>query len=499
MTRKCSKPICGSQSSVLSRTDSTNNPSTTPGYPSKPGVPRSPTEGSIPQIPSIPISYTDALPILKALNGHGPKARDIKEHWSRNNGLGYKGVKYNIGPSPNDVVLNLNNQQNYTTAPMRDVIGIVNGTIQNEVLIIGNHRDAWSIGGADPNSGSAALNEVIRGVGKALDAGWKPLRTIVFASWDGEEYGLVGSTEWVEEYLPWLQDANVAYLNVDMAVSGSNLVVGATPTLSNVLRDIVQEIQSPNQTIDGQTVGDLWDGIIFPLGSGSDFTAFQDYAGVPSIALTFAPAENDPVYHYHSNYDSYRWMTLYGDPGFKYHKAMAQMMALTLVNLVENIVLPFRASEYADALNSYLDDLEEKLYGEGQPMAGPENTALRDQVTPLESSGSKKAFKESLEELHSAVDEFREKALQTDDLAAWTERELEADIPWWNVHRKMKLARTIAKVNLQYKLLERNFLFEDGLDGRNWFKHVVYAPGIWSGYSGGKLSQIIQRLPSVLA
>ncbi|UKZ75484.1 hypothetical protein TrVFT333_003170 [Trichoderma virens FT-333] len=176
---------------------------TTPGYPSKPGVPRAPADETTPSIPSIPISYADAVPLLKALNGHGPRASDLNKWWNRNLGLGHKGVKYNIGPSPKDVVINLNNEQDYVTTPQWDVIGIINGTIPNEVIIVGNHRDAWIVGGAsDPNSGSAVLNEAVRSIGKALEAGWKPLRTIVFASWDGEEYGLIGSTEWVEEYLP---------------------------------------------------------------------------------------------------------------------------------------------------------------------------------------------------------------------------------------------------------------------------------------------------------
>src|SRR5271154_3449203 len=147
--------------------------STTPGYPSKPGVPRQPVEGSIPSIPSIPISYLDAIPILTALNGHGLSPKDLNKYWQRNLGLGYKGVKYNVGPSPDNLVLNLVNEQEYVTTPLWDVIGIINGTLADEVIVVGNHRDAWIAGGAaDPNSGSAALNEVIRGFGKALEKGW---------------------------------------------------------------------------------------------------------------------------------------------------------------------------------------------------------------------------------------------------------------------------------------------------------------------------------------
>jgi N-acetylated-alpha-linked acidic dipeptidase len=136
------------------------------------------------------------------------------------------------------VVLNLVNEQEYTTTPLWNVIGVINGTLADEVVILGNHRDAWIAGGAaDPNSGSAALNEVIRSFGLALQTGWKPMRTIVFASWDGEEYGLVGSTEWVEEYLPWLSGSAVAYLNVDVGASGSHFITAAAPLLNQVMQE----------------------------------------------------------------------------------------------------------------------------------------------------------------------------------------------------------------------------------------------------------------------
>lgn len=170
---------------------------TTPGYPSLPGAPRKDTTNAKPTIPSLPISYEDAVPLLVALNGHGKKASDFNKYW-QGGGLTYRGVQYNIGPSPPELTLNLVNEQEYVTTPIWNVIGIINGTNTDEVVVMGNHRDAWIVGGAaDPNSGSAAFNEVVKGYGKALKAGWKPQRTIVFASWDGEEYALVGSTEWV--------------------------------------------------------------------------------------------------------------------------------------------------------------------------------------------------------------------------------------------------------------------------------------------------------------
>ncbi|KND91146.1 Vacuolar protein sorting-associated protein 70 [Tolypocladium ophioglossoides CBS 100239] len=467
----------------------------TPGYPSKPGAPRAPVDDSTPSIPSIPISYADAIPILKALNGHGPKATKLNKYWNRKLGLGYKGVEYYVGPSPDSVVLNLYNEQGYTTTPLWDVIGVVNGTIPNEVIVVGNHRDAWIAGGAaDPNSGSAILNEVVRSVGKAVEAGWKPLRTIVFASWDGEEYGLIGSTEWVEEYLPWLSDANVAYINVDVGAAGPKFQASAAPLLNQVLRDATNLVPSPNQTTKGQTVGDVWDGKISTMGSGSDFTAFQDFAGIPCIDMGFKAAHNGPVYHYHSNYDSFHWMNEYGDRGFKYHEAMAKVLGVLLGELSNTIVIPFGAAEYADALDGYLSKVEDKLKSTRASTFDADNLALRAAVSSKDVTGSADAFEESLKTVRKSLAALRVKAAELDERAAWANRKLEKGLPWWNIIGKIKLWITIANTNTQYKYFERNFLFEGGLDGRSWFKHVVFAPGLWTGYSGAVYPGLMESI-----
>lgn len=421
------------------------------------------------------------------MNGHGPKASDFNEYWNRNLGLGYKGVDYNVGPSPEDVVLNLFNDQEYVINPLWNVIGVVNGTIPNEVIVVGNHRDAWIAGGAgDPNSGSAVLNEVIRGVGKALEAGWKPLRTIVFASWDGEEYALIGSTEWVEEYIPWLSEANVAYVNLDVAVKGPTFSAAAAPLLNQLLRDVTHAVPSPNQTVEGQTVGDVWDGKIRTIGSGSDFTAFQDHAGIPCIDFGFGGDDHSAVYHYHSNYDSFYWMSEFGDPGFVYHKAMAQVLGLTVAKLVDSIIIPFNASEYAIALDGYLDQVEAKLEPGRKPATEEEIFSIRGSFTSEDVVGSEDAFRNGLDKIRQSTAELRIKTLELDESAAWANEQLEKGIPWWNIIAKIRLGLTIIKVNKQYKYLERAFLFVGGLDGRDWFKHIVFAPGLWTGYAGGK-------------
>ncbi|KAM0335369.1 hypothetical protein ACHAQA_000414 [Verticillium albo-atrum] len=472
----------------------------TPGYPSKPGVPRAPVDDAIPSIPSIPISYTDALPILKALNGHGPTAADFNQYWTRNLGLKYKGVDYNIGPSPDNVVINLYNEQNYVTTPIWNVIGVVNGTIPNEVVVVGNHRDAWIAGGAgDPNSGSAVLNEVVRSVGAALAAGWTPLRTIVFASWDGEEYSLLGSTEWVEDYLPWLTDTAVAYLNVDVGVRSANFDASAAPLLHRLLRDVVAVIPSPNQTVPGQTVGDLWSGNIKPIGSGSDFTAFQDFAGVPALDFGFgAYGPHDAVYHYHSNYDSFYWMDKFGDPGFEYHKTMARILGRTVAELSNQPIIRFDATDYADALAGYIDKIDAKLAAvtsNAEPdlanISEEEIFAFRSRGLPsrVEATdalprGSPTDVAEALAHLRFLTANLRKKTQRLDALGRWVDDAIAEGVPWWRFWKRLQIGRALVHVNTAYKGFERHFLHPEGLDGRDWFKHVVFAPGLWTGYAG---------------
>ncbi|KAK0632996.1 hypothetical protein B0T14DRAFT_50323 [Immersiella caudata] len=487
---------------------------TTPGYPSKPGVPRQPVDGAIPSIPSIPISYLDALPILKALNGFGPKAEDFNQWWTRNTGLHYKGVEYNIGPTPDDVVVNLYNQQEYVITPLWNVIGVINGTIPDEVIVVGNHRDAWIAGGSgDPNSGSAVINEVIRSFGEALRQGWKPLRTIVFASWDGEEYGLVGSTEWVEEYLPWINKANVAYLNVDVGTSGHHFKASASPLLDNVIYDATKSVLSPNQTIRGQTVYDVWHRRITTMGSGSDFTAFQDFAGVPSLDVGFGPGPGDAVYHYHSNYDSFHWMEKFGDRGFVHHRAMAQIMSLITAQVADLPLISFKANAYANALGKYVKTVEDKLNAALHPAKTLDAAALSDEaIFELRASHretskifnddrtnkvpSREAldFKKALERLHKAVFKLQEAALELDERAKELETRTHMHVPWWKWPKRLRLALEIRKVNNKYKYLERDFLYAEGLDSRPWFKHVVFAPGLWTGYAGAVFPGLVESI-----
>ena len=443
---------------------------TTPGIPSKPGVPRSDPSEAIPSIPSVPISYKDAVPLLKALNGHGPPVSDFNQSW-QGGGLTHEGIHYDIGPSPDSIVLTLLNDQEYVTTPIWNVVGIINGSIPDEVIVLGNHRDAWIAGGAgDPHSGSAAFNEVIRAFGMALRSGWKPLRTIVFASWDGEEYGLLGSTEWVEEFVPWLSASAVAYLNVDIGARGSRFEAAASPLLNKALYDAVGLVPSPNQAEAGRTVLDTWDKQVKTMGSGSDFTAFQDYAGIPSMDIGFSTDDASPVYHYHSNYDSFHWMDTYGDPDWSHHVAMARTWALIAASLSETPVLNLNATDYAHGLVSYLENAKEKArktFGDSE-------------------------FKFSFQELDQATARFLEAAVKFDAFTADLSSQLLDHVPWWKWWKKVRLYYQIRTANSKYKALEKQFLHPEGLDGRTWFKHVVFAPGRWTGYSGATFPGLLE-------
>lgn len=440
---------------------------TTPGYASKPGVPRADPHVATPKIPSIPISYREALPLLKALNGYGPKASQFNEAW-QHGGLAYKGVEYNIGPSPDDIVLNLVNEQEYMTTPIWDVIGVINGTIPDEAVVIGNHRDAWVAGGAgDPNSGTTALMETVRSFGEALKQGYKPLRTIVFCSWDGEEYNLLGSTEWVEDHLPWLTKGSVAYINIDDN-SGTKFEAKASPLLLQTLNQVTSLVPSPNQSTHGQSVFDVWGGETKIIGSGSDYTAFLDFAGVSSMDFGFKRTAGDSVYHYHSNYDSFYWMDKYGDPGWHYHVAAAQLLALFGATIAETPVLNFKATHYAIGLKAYLQHAKD--------------TAASYSAS---SSFSFSILDHALELLGHSAKEFDARAA---DLAL----ELTEPIPWWKWWRKVQLFYEIRKVNTKYKTLEQQFLYPEGLDGRPFYKHVVFSPGRWEGYGGATFPGLIE-------
>ncbi|KAI0939157.1 hypothetical protein AcV5_000651 [Taiwanofungus camphoratus] len=364
---------------------------TTPGYPAYENSTR--TKGTnIPSIPSLPISWANAQVLLN----------EIKEGGSNR-------------------IVSLINHVDDRVIPIWNTMGVIPGHIKDEVVVIGNHRDAWVMGASDPSSGTASIHEVIRGLGALLKQGWTPLRTIVIASWDAEEYGLIGSTEWGEDFADWIERHVVAYLNLDSSVSGSRFYTSASPSFAHFLRTVAEDIPHPTKL--GHT---LWDatqdkGVLYGehvdeevvkiyeeemqaraaddlgvgvLGSGSDYTVFLQRIGVASTNHGFQSTLSDPVYHYHSVYDSQRWQELYADPGFLRHVAVARYLGLQTLRLADAIVLPLNTTHYAVQLDAYLDHVEQIA----------STTSLDVNFSPLrESIASLRSASESLDkEKHEA-------------------------------------------------------------------------------------------------
>ncbi|KAK2748781.1 hypothetical protein FQN57_000362 [Myotisia sp. PD_48] len=418
---------------------------TTPGYPSREDSFRHNTSAVTPQIPSIPISQEAALPILAALDGHGtPGSKVNRTLW-----VGGLNVTYSTGPAPG-VKINMKNLMRDDITPIWNTVGIINGTDPDEVIILGNHRDAWIVGGAsDPNSGSAVMVEIAKAFGKLQKTGWKPKRTIVMCSWDGEEYGLVGSTEWVEEYLPWLKGAAVAYINVDGAVSGPNPSLSATPQLHKLGIDMMKKIMWPIKGKHTNTMYEVWNqiskGNVGVLGSGSDYTAFV-HNGIASLNTGSGRGPNDPVYHYHSNYDSYHWMDKFADPGWHTHTAMGQYLGLVMYHLASDEVIPFQVTNYVTQMEKYYDDLAK--YVAASTMKDLDITPIKDAICVFDAA-AKKAAKLEKQAQHGG-------------------------------HKRKKI---VEHLNSIYRDFERGFVSQGGLPDREFYKHLIFAPGLDTGYA----------------
>ncbi|CAJ2501280.1 Uu.00g041330.m01.CDS01 [Anthostomella pinea] len=412
---------------------------TTPGYPSKEDSPRADRHQVMPRIPSIPISYVDAIPILAALDGYGTDGEAV----NRTRWVGALNVSYSTGPAPG-AKISMSNLMDDVYTPIWNSIGIINGTNSDETIIIGNHRDAWIVGGAaDPNSGSSIMVELSKAFGKLLAQGWKPSRNIVLASWDAEEYGLVGSTEWVEEYIPWLTETAVSYLNIDVGASGPFPYIDATPELHTIATDVMKKV---NWMDTNRNMYNVWyeyaGGSIGVLGSGSDYTAFV-HNGVGAIDMSSNPGDTDPVYHYHSNFDSYHWMTTYGDPGFLAHKSMTHYLALLAYNLAGPERIQFNLPNWAKQMDTYYDDLMLTINSTSDTL---DTSALR-----------------------SALDEF---ASSTTQVQALDDQAVAA--------QDAALTRL---VNHKYRDFQRGFVSQGGLPNREFYKHIIFAPGLDTGYA----------------
>ena len=414
----------------------------TPGVASTPDLPDSSRinpEGNQPHIISIPISYHDASPILQALKGPG-----APQGWQ-----GALPFRYHLGAG--GVKVHLVSQQDYQRRTIWDVIGKVKGSqYPDEWVVSGNHRDAWVYGAVDPNSGTAAMLEAVHGVGEILKTGWRPKRTLIFCSWDAEEEGLVGSTEWVEQHAQTIDHA-VAYFNTDVAVSGPNFEAAAVPSLKQFVREVTQSVPSPV----GGTVYQQWrakgtrneeqresnapaqsgEVRVADLGSGSDFTPFLQHAGVPSTDV----GSGGDYGVYHSTFDDYAWYVMNADPKFVYLQEMARVFGLENIRMADADVLPYDYAAYAREINSYLEAAKRK--------AGDLGYSSMDFGPALAAAGH---LMTAANKAHSA---------------------------------QVNAPTDPTGLNHTLRQVETALLSPDGLPNRPWYKHTIYAPGEFTGYS----------------
>jgi len=424
---------------------------TTPDVASVPDLPadkRIPPEkvNDLPKIPVTPLSYADATPIMQNLGGpESPRS------WQ-----GALPFTYHVGPGPVKLHMAIKIAYQYTT--IWDVIGMVKGSEQpNEWVVLGNHRDAWVFGAVDPNSGTASQLEAVHGIGALLKSGWHPKRTIVFASWDGEEEGLIGSTEFAEQHAKDLSRA-VVYVNMDSACSGPDFGASSVPSLKQYVRDAAKAVPSPK----GGSVYDQWkatqdkskdtpeipgakgrepaanvtkDVRVGDLGSGSDYTPFLQHLGVPSADVT----SHGPYGVYHSAFDNFAWFTKFADPTFAYEQEMARVYGILAMRIASSDVLPFDFEEYGKEISEYVKAAETKAkaaFGDQAPSFADATAA----AGRLQKAGA---------------EAMKRQTGGTQDLGA---------------------------TNLVLRNVERGFLI-DGLPNRPWFKHAIYAPGENTGYA----------------
>ncbi|KAL3427851.1 glutamate carboxypeptidase-like protein 1 [Phlyctema vagabunda] len=436
----------------------------TPGWASTKGAERIPKENNpgLVNIPSIPISWGDAQHLLRAIQGYGETAPD---DWTG----AVPNVVYWSGNASSPKVHLVNEQDEVNEQKIWNVMGKIQGIEQSEKsIIIGNHRDAWAFGASDPGSGTAIMLEVVHIFGDLVSRGWRPLRTIEFASWDAEEYNLIGSTEYVEQNIEKLRTDGYVYLNIDTAVGGQDFHAAGSPIFRKALLRVLDRTVDPGKNATLRKLFDERGGQLDGLGAGSDYVAFQDIAGTSSIDFGFSgksPSEPHPMegstYAYHSVYDNFDRMITMGDPGFQYHKVVAQVLALLILEFCDRLVLPFDMGAYSASLTKWVMDLEQWAENKGANQDGhePWNTSpLREAVIQLATDS--RLFEKWEVEWDSVV--LSSGGFESPVLAA---------------HRKSHNNRM---ANFETHLLD---LEEGGgIPNRTQFKHVIFGPQLWSGY-----------------
>ncbi|KAH8901774.1 Zn-dependent exopeptidase [Thozetella sp. PMI_491] len=420
----------------------------TPGWGSKKDAPRlskDDTPGLV-NIPSIPISWRDAEVLLHQLQGIGQR---VPDGWT---GGVPGGADWFIGNQSSPTIRLKNEQIEEEKQPIWNVYGRIIGTEERDKrIVIGNHRDSWTFGAADPHSGTAILMELARIFGGLLATGWRPRRTLEFMSWDGEEYNLIGSTEYVEQNADILRDQGLAYINLDTVVSGDILHGTGSPMFQKLFLEVIKNVTDPNHNA---TLRELWDRRVSKfegLDSGSDYVPFQDMVGISSLDIFFGSKERYP---YHSSYDNFEWMDRVGDPGFIYHTLIGQVLSLLVLELVDRPIVPFDIAAYATALSGWVCDL----------INWSEDKELnQDGNTPLD-----------LNILHDAADEV---ALAAKEFVKWETRL--SNITASEDHGPRGMHKQKVQYNERIAKFESDLLDSQGIPNRTQFKHVIFGPQLW--------------------
>jgi N-acetylated-alpha-linked acidic dipeptidase len=469
-----------------------------PGDPLTPGVGATPTAKrldrsqaeTITKIPVLPLSYGDALPLLRALGG--PVA---PPDWR-----GALPLTYHLGAGPARVHLKV--EFDWKLVPARDVIARLPGNERpDEWIFHGNHYDGWVNGANDPISGQVAMLEEARVIGELARSGnWHPKRTIVFAAWDGEEEGLFGSTEWVETHMEELQKHGVVYINSDSNSRGF-LEAGGSHTLERFVTEVVRDVPDPERGVsvlerfrarqivlatkakDRKDLRDRADLRLEALGSGSDFTPFIQHAGIAALSIGYGGEGAGGSYH--SIYDSFDHYTRFGDPKFDYEMAQAKTTGRMMLRLANASVLPFELTDFAETIGRYAKEVQ-KLADDMRKRTEERNTQLRENAMELAADPMKPFFSPKPQDpvpyldfapLQNASEKLQRSAREFDRARA-----------------SMTYApnATVREVALDQALMhiEQRLTSEQGLPRRSWFRHQVYAPGFYTGYG-------VKTLPGV--
>ena len=434
------------------------------------------------KIPVLPISYADALPLLRNLDG-----AVVPDSWR-----GALPVTYHFGGRTPTVRMKL--EFNWDIKPIYNVIARMPGSERPDQWIIrGNHRDAWVNGADDPLSGLVAMMEEARNIGELARTGWKPKRTIVYAAWDAEEQGLIGSTEWAELHADELRQKAAVYINTDSNGRGF-LGMGGSHTLEKFINEVAKSVSDPqtkltvweraraNQIVNGspntrRDALDRADLRIYPLGSGSDYTPFLQHLGIASLNIGFGGEDGGGSYH--SIYDSFDHYTKYGDPGFAYGVALAKVCGHATLRLANADTLAFEFSNFAETLNQYVSEVTRLA-----DTMREETRAFNQSI----STGTLKAVQDPTETFvvpaeRSAVP-FLNFAPVQNSIARLNE-----SVKKYQAAEKGKQVSSTALDEALYKT-ERALTRTHGLPRRDWFRHHIYAPGFYTGYG-------VKTLPGV--